>query len=329
MTAPTNSTPADPGLATPGLATPQARDPASDIRDGGWIGWLLPRAARPYARLARLDRPIGTWLLLFPCWWSLALAEQAVAKPWSSLWLAFLFAVGALVMRGAGCTFNDIVDRDLDARVARTRSRPIPAGEVSVRQAAAFLILQLLIGFSILITLHPTAIMLGIGSLVLVAAYPFMKRITDWPQLWLGLTFNWGALLAYGAATGRIDWSPVLLYLGGIAWTLGYDTIYAHQDKEDDALVGVRSSARALGPRTRPFLFATAAAMTLLIAAAGLTAGLAWPFLVALILPAAHLYWQASRVVLDDPGDCLAMFRSNRITGWLVLGALITGRVLA
>ncbi|MFO1189479.1 MAG: 4-hydroxybenzoate octaprenyltransferase [Alphaproteobacteria bacterium] len=328
MVPPTNST------ATNSGANGNRRlDPASDIRDHGLTVRLLPSALKPYARLARLDRPIGTWLLLFPCWWSLALAGDprslAAGGPWSIAWLALLFGLGALVMRGAGCTYNDIVDRDLDARVARTRSRPIPAGDVSVRQAAGFLVFQILIGFLILISLRPLAIALGVGSLVLIAAYPFMKRITDWPQLWLGLTFNWGALLAYAAVTGDLGWPAVFLYLGGIAWTLGYDTIYAHQDKEDDALIGVRSSARALGARTRPFLYATYAAMIALIGLAGASAGLAWPFYAGLAVAGAHLLWQAARVALDDPGHCLAVFRSNRITGWLVLAALVGGRVFA
>jgi len=326
MNTPTNSTSVEAASTQSASTRPASgrpRDAASDIRDGGPLGRLLPQALRPYARLARLDRPIGTWLLLLPCWWALALAGD----PWPDPWLFGLFALGALVMRGAGCTYNDIVDRDLDARVARTRSRPIPAGEVSVRQAWAFLALLLLTGFLILVSFHPLAIALGAGSLALVAAYPFMKRITDWPQLWLGLTFNWGALLAYAAATGTIGWPAVLLYLGGIAWTLGYDTIYAHQDKEDDALIGVRSSARALGARSRPFLHAVYAAMIGFLAAAGVSAGLGWPFIAGLALVAGHLAWQAGRVSLDDPAHCLAVFRANRITGWLVLGAIIAGRV--
>jgi len=298
-------------------------DPASDMPRGHWLDRSLPRRLRPYARLARLDRPIGTWLLLFPCWWSLALA----AEGWPDWRLAALFAVGALVMRGAGCTYNDIVDRNLDAGVARTRTRPIPAGEVGVLGATAFLGLQLLIGLGILSMLNPFAIALGAASLLLVLAYPFMKRITWWPQAWLGLTFNWGALLGWAAARGDLDGPPLFLYAAGFFWTLGYDTIYAHQDKEDDALIGVRSAARRLGDASRPWLFGFYAAALALIAAAGAAAGLAWPFYALLVLAGAHLAWQAADVDIDRPEDCLAKFRSNRWFGWLPLAAILAGRL--
>ena len=226
---------------------------ASDIPKGGWIDRWSPLAARPYLRLARLDRPIGTWLLLIPCWWGAALAGPSLA---TLALLMALFAAGAIVMRGAGCTFNDIVDRDIDRRVARTADRPVASGQISVPAAWAFLVAQSLVGLAVLLSLNTQAILWGLGSLGLVAIYPFMKRVTWWPQFVLGLAFNWGALVGYVAATGAMATPSLLLYAAGIAWTLGYDTIYAHQDKQDDEIVGVKSSARYLGQRTRPFLWA-------------------------------------------------------------------------
>jgi 4-hydroxybenzoate polyprenyltransferase len=294
---------------------------ATDIRQGDWAARWAPTAVLPYIRLARLDRPIGTWLLLFPGWWSIALA----AATWPDWRLIALFALGAVVMRGAGCTLNDIVDREFDGRVARTRTRPIPSGEVTVRQALVFLALQLAIGAAVLLSLNAAAISLGLAVLILIATYPFMKRITWWPQLFLGLNFNWGALLGWAAATGTIDWPAILLYLGGIFWTLGYDTIYAHQDKEDDAQIGVKSSALALGERTRPFLFIVYGATAALWGAAG--SGLGWPFWAALALVAVHLFWQAARVRLDDPWDCLVKFRANRFVGWLLLLGVVAAKL--
>jgi 4-hydroxybenzoate polyprenyltransferase len=294
---------------------------ASDIRRGDWVERWVPRPWLPYARLARLDRPIGTWLLLFPGWWAIALA----AERWPDWRLMALFGIGAVVMRGAGCTLNDIADRDFDARVARTSTRPIPSGEVSVRQAAAFLAVQLGIGAAVLFSLDRTAILLGLAVLLLIGTYPFMKRITWWPQLFLGLNFNWGALMGWAAATGSLGWPPVLLYLGGIFWTLGYDTIYAHQDKEDDARIGIKSSALALGHRTRPFLFAVYAATAGLWAMAG--SALAWPFWAALAGVAAYLFWQAAQVRLDEPLDCLAKFRANRHVGWLLLLGIVAAKL--
>jgi len=297
-------------------------DAASDIRRGGRLERWAPRAWGPYLRLSRLDRPIGTWLLLLPGWWAIALA----AERWPDPRLLLLFAIGAVAMRGAGCTFNDIVDRDFDARVARTRLRPLPSGEVTVRQAALWMAVQLAVGAAVLFSLTPTAILLGIGVLVLIGTYPFMKRVTWWPQLFLGLNFNWAALVGWAAVTGRIEWPALLLYLGGIFWTLGYDTIYAHQDKEDDALIGVKSSARALGSRTRPFLFFVYAATAGLWAVAGL--GLAWPFWAALAAVTAHLFWQAARVDTDSPADCLQKFRSNRDLGLLLFAGIVLGKLV-
>jgi 4-hydroxybenzoate polyprenyltransferase len=296
----------------------------TDIHVGDWVDRLLPRWAEPYARLARLDRPIGTWLLLFPGWWGIALAGPR----WPDRWLMLLFAAGALVMRGAGCTLNDIVDRDYDGQVARTRLRPIPSGRVSVPQALAFLALQLAIGAAILLSLNRTSILLGLAVLGLIATYPYMKRITYWPQLFLGLNFNWGALIGWTAVTGRVAWPPILLYLGGICWTLGYDTIYAHQDKEDDARIGVKSSALALGDKTRPFLFLFYGAAVALWLVAGIADGLPPVFLIGLALVAAQLAWQAAMVDSNNPIDCLSKFRSNRVVGWLMLAGIIAGHIV-
>jgi 4-hydroxybenzoate polyprenyltransferase len=296
---------------------------ASDIPTGTWIDRLAPAPARPYLRLIRIDRPIGTWLLLFPCWWSVSLATEGLPDPG----LMVLFAVGAVIMRGAGCVLNDIADRDFDFRVARTRARPIASGEISVPKAVLFMAALLLAGLSVLIQFNAFAVALGIASLPLVAFYPFAKRFTHWPQAVLGLTFNWGALLGWAAVQGEIDPAALALYAGGVFWTLGYDTIYAHQDKDDDALAGIKSTALKLGDATRPWLFAFFGAATFLFALAGHLAHLAWPFFAALALAGLHLLWQAGRVNLADPADCLAMFRSNRAVGWIVLLGIVAARV--
>ncbi|MGH7087681.1 MAG: 4-hydroxybenzoate octaprenyltransferase [Stellaceae bacterium] len=296
----------------------------SDIRSGDWADRLAPAPWRPYIRLARLDRPIGTWLLLFPGWWGIALAAQR----WPDWRFILLFGIGALAMRGAGCTFNDIADREFDGRVERTRTRPIPSGAVSVRQALLFMVLELGIGALVLASLSRAAILLGLLVLALIATYPFMKRVTYWPQFFLGLNFNWGALMGLAAVRDGLALPALLLYLGGICWTLGYDTIYAHQDKDDDVLIGVKSAALALGPRTRPFLFLFYAGAVAFWAAAGASAHLGWAFAPALILTAAQLAWQAARVEIDSPADCLRKFGSNRLTGWLMLGGIVAGHLL-
>ncbi|WP_137390322.1 4-hydroxybenzoate octaprenyltransferase [Rhodoligotrophos sp. lm1] len=283
-----------------------------------WVDRYAPMALRPYFRLARLDRPIGTWLLLLPCWWSVALAQIAVGGGLPSILLLVLFAIGALAMRGAGCTYNDIVDRDIDAKVARTRSRPIPSGQVSVRQAVAFMVVLCVIGLSVLLQFNGFAILLGCASLLLVAAYPFMKRVTYWPQMVLGLTFNWGALLGWAALHGRLGWPAVILYVAGIAWTLGYDTIYAHQDKEDDALIGVKSTALKLGRSTRRWLVLFYGLALAGLAVAGLAAGAGTIFLTAWLLALAHAVWQISTLDIDDPARCLLLFRSNRDFGLII-----------
>jgi 4-hydroxybenzoate polyprenyltransferase len=294
-----------------------------DIPVNGWIDRLAPAFARPYLRLMRLDRPIGTWLLLFPGWWSIALASDGLPD-----WRLFLiFAVGAVVMRGAGCTFNDITDRDFDGLVERTRARPIPSGAVSLKQAWLFLGLELLIGFLILLYLPPFAIWVGAASLFLVFTYPFMKRITYWPQAWLGLTFNWGALLGYAAVKSEIGLPAIALYAAGLFWTLGYDTIYAHQDREDDALIGVKSTALRLGRQTQAWLFVFYGLTLGLMGLSGYLAALAWPFYFFLALAGLHFLWQALRVDIDNAPDCLAKFKANRFIGWLILAGYISGRI--
>jgi len=296
-----------------------------DIPERGWIDRLAPPLIRPYLRLMRLDRPIGTWLLLLPCWWSVALAS---AGSWPEPWLILLFGVGAVIMRGAGCTYNDIVDRDFDARVARTRTRPIPSGQISVRQAVIFLIAELLAGFIILLQFNPYTIWLGVLSLALVFTYPLMKRITYWPQIVLGLAFNWGAVMGWASVRGVLDWPALVLYLAGIFWTLGYDTIYAHQDKEDDALIGVKSTALKLGANTRPWLIGFYIATALLTAAAAQMAELGWAFWIAWAAGAAHLAWQVAHIDIDDPADCLRKFRANRDYGFIILAGTVAGQIL-
>jgi len=308
---------------------------ASDIRT--WLDRFLPAPARPYARLMRLDRPIGTWLLLFPCWWGFALAldsshvtlaVQSLAQAGAILGPVLLFAVGAIVMRGAGCTYNDIVDRDFDARVARTALRPIPSGQVSVRQALLFLIAQMLVGLVILLAFNRVTILLGVLSLALIFTYPLMKRVTYWPQAVLGLTFNWGALMGWAAATNGLAAPALALYAGGIAWTLHYDTIYAHQDKEDDALVGVKSTALKFGAQTKPWLAGFSIAAIALFGSAMVLADLGWPAILGVAGVALHLFWQVLAVDLDDPADCLAKFHSNRWIGWILLIGIVGGQLL-
>ena len=285
---------------------------------------LLPPRWHGLGQLARLDRPIGTWLLFWPCFWGLALAA-APLNHYPPLHLIVLFFLGALVMRGAGCTFNDIIDRKIDAKIARTASRPLPAGRVGLRTAIIFLILQLLIGLVILLQFNGFAIMLGVLSLVLVAIYPFMKRVTWWPQFFLGLAFNWGALLGYAAMTGRLDGAAFALYAGGIFWTLGYDTIYAHQDREDDALIGVKSAARRLAHHTKPALIGFYSASLICLALAGALANLQILFWAGLVVAAWHLITQIHQLDINKPHICLLVFRSNRDTGLIIAVALVLG----
>lgn len=301
--------------------TPNAGGRVADST-GNWVDTLAPAPIRPYLRLARADRPIGAWLLLMPCWWSAGLAAvhgKTLPDPWHLV----LFFIGAFVMRGAGCTWNDILDRELDARVARTRSRPIPSGQVSARAAAAFLVALALVGLAVLVQFNGFTIALGIASLAVVAVYPLMKRITWWPQTVLGLAFSWGALMGWAAAFGRLDAPAVILYLGAIAWVIGYDTIYAHQDREDDALVGVKSTARLFGARTRPILALFYAAAVALIGLSGWMAGGGVVSAAGLALFAAHLGWQAVRLDIDDPDHCLVLFKSNRDAGLILFAAMV------
>lgn len=295
----------------------------TDIRAGGLLA-RLPEAWRPYALLMRLDRPIGSWLLFLPAPWAFALA----APDWATgLWLLLLFGIGAVVMRGAGCVVNDLWDRDLDAKVTRTAGRPIASGAIRPRQALAFLVLLLAIGLVILLQLTPLAIWLGVLSLVPIALYPLAKRVTDWPQAVLGVVFSYAAPMGWAAATGALEPAAFALWLAGFFWIMGYDTIYAHQDREDDALVGVRSSARALGARTRPFLAVMYGAMLVCLLAAVALSGAGWLAAVALALPAALLARQVALFDMRDPARCLALFRANRDVGVLVALALLLGRL--
>ena len=295
---------------------------------GNWVDTLAPLWSRPYLRLARLDRPIGSWLLLLPCWWSTALAA-ALADDLSRLpeVLALLF-LGAFAMRGAGCTWNDITDRDLDAKVERTRSRPIPAGQVSVRQALAFLVAQAMVGLAVLLQFNSFAIGTGIASLAIVAVYPFMKRITWWPQAVLGLAFSWGALMGFAILLGRIGLPALVLYAGSIAWVIGYDTIYAHQDTEDDALIGVRSTARLFGARTHQALVVFYSLAVILIGAAMRLSGAGLAGWIGLAVFAVHLAWQIARLDVGDPALCLRVFKSNRDAGLLLFAGLLVDAVM-
>jgi 4-hydroxybenzoate polyprenyltransferase len=297
--------------------------PHTDIRARGWVAHL-PTAWQPYALLMRLDRPIGIWLLLLPGLWAFALA----APSWGTgLWLTLLFALGATVMRGAGCVVNDIWDRDLDRRVTRTAGRPLASGAVSTRQAVVFLGLLLLLGLLVLLQLNWLSVMLGVVSLVPVALYPAAKRVTDWPQAVLGLTFSWAAPEGYAAATGRLDGPGLALYAAAFLWILAYDTIYAHQDREDDVLVGIRSTARRFGERTRPFLALCYGGAVALLALAGVLGGMGPWFWPALLLPAAMLARQVVRLDIHNPALCLRLFQSNREVGLLVALAFLAGRL--
>ena len=295
---------------------------------GNWVDGVAPAWARPYLRLARLDRPIGSWLLLMPCWWSVGLAAVH-ARSQVNVWHLLLFFIGAFAMRGAGCTWNDIVDRDLDARVERTRSRPIPSGQVTVASAAAFLLLQALVGLAVLLQFNRFTIYVGFASLAVVAIYPFMKRITYWPQIVLGLAFSWGALMGWPATFARLDLPALLLYAGAISWVIGYDTIYAHQDREDDALIGIKSTALLFGARTKPMLAIFFASAVALIGWAGWSAGGGVVFGLGLLAFAAHLAWQIGRLDIDDPALCLALFKSNRDAGLILFAALVLDAALA
>ena len=287
------------------------------------LSWVetAPRFLRPYLQLMRLDRPIGSWLLFWPCVCGLvlgAMADERAFTDWRDLYYVALFGIGTVIMRGAGCTFNDIVDRKFDAQVARTRGRPIPSGAVSVPAAVIFALLLARAGLGILLQFNRFAVELGAASLLLVIAYPFMKRITWWPQAWLGLTFNWGALLGFAAQTGRLDLPDALLYAGLFFWTLGYDTIYAHQDKEDDALIGVKSTARLLKEDSGAWILRFYAICFTLVLAAGFAEHAGWSFAPVMLVAGWHLLRQVRRLKIDDAANCLTLFRSNSVTGGLI-----------
>jgi 4-hydroxybenzoate polyprenyltransferase len=295
---------------------------------GNWVDTRAPQWSRPYLRLSRLDRPIGSWLLLMPCWWSAALAAGVIGDIGRLPLIITLFFVGAFAMRGAGCTWNDITDRDLDALVERTRSRPIPAGQVSVPQAIVFLVVQALIGLAVLLQFNRFAVATGIASLVIVAVYPFMKRITWWPQIVLGLAFSWGALMGFAVTQGRVDVTALTLYAGSIAWVIGYDTIYAHQDAEDDALIGIKSTARLFGARTHRALMVFYGLAVVLIGAAFALAGAGFPAWIGLAAFALHLVWQIRRLQIGDSALCLRIFKSNRDAGLLLFAGLLADTVM-
>ena len=321
------------------METIQSKDVQGRVADapsGHWVYRAVPRRFWPYAQLARWDRPIGWWLLLWPCWWSAALAASAYAKPGAPLLSVLpspltllLFLIGAVAMRGAGCTYNDIVDKDIDEKVARTRSRPLPSGQVSRKQAWAFLVLQALVGLAVLLTFNSFAIGLGIASLAVVALYPFAKRFTNWPQFFLGLAFSWGALMGWAVLHGTLAPPAALLYAGAILWTIGYDTIYAHQDKEDDALVGVRSTARLFGKHTKTALSVLYPGALFLFAAAFMEAEVPLPAMAGLVAASFHMMKQIRVLDIDNPDQCLALFKSNSTLGWLVFLGLLGGAVWA
>ncbi len=325
----------DGGCHSIGMDLIQSRSGQGRVADAPsrhWVYRLLPRLLWPYAQLARWDRPIGWQLLLWPCWWSSALAASAFARPGDGLASLLpdpgtlaLFLVGAVAMRGAGCTYNDLVDQEIDSAVERTRSRPLPAGQVSRRQAWGFLLVQALVGLLVLLQFDSFTILLGLASLVVVAAYPFMKRLTDWPQAVLGLAFSWGALMGWAAEFGTLDPPALLFYAGSVLWVIGYDTIYAHQDKEDDALVGVRSTARLFGDQTTRWGAGLYGGALALFALAFAAAAAPLPALAGLVAAAVHMARQIATLDIADPVACLRLFKSNNTVGWLIFLGLLAG----
>jgi len=295
---------------------------------GNWVDTLAPEWARPYLRLSRFDRPIGSWLLLMPCWWSAALAAGMAHDVGRLPLNIVLFLIGAFAMRGAGCAWNDITDRDLDAKVERTRSRPLPSGRITVKQALAFLVALALVGLVVLLQFNRFAVLTGIASLAVVAIYPFMKRVTWWPQVFLGLAFSWGALMGFAVTFGRIDVTALVLYAGSIAWVIGYDTIYAHQDSEDDALIGIKSTARLFGAHTHQALILFYGLAVVLIGVALASGDVRWPAWLGLAAFAAHLASQIVRLRIDDPDLCKRLFFSNKHAGLLLFAGLLADAVM-
>ena len=314
------------------MTRPLPQGKASAVADApaaNFVDRFAPRALLPYLRLARADRPIGFFLLALPCFWSVSLAARSVGDAYPDPWLLLLFGIGAVVMRAAGCIYNDIVDRDIDAEVARTRSRPLPSGQVTPKAAFILMLVLCLIGFAVLLSFNSVTVWLGLGVLPIVALYPFVKRFSYWPQAVLGLAFNWGALLGWPAVLGRLDWAPVVLYAGAVCWTIGYDTIYAHQDREDDGLLGLKSTALRFGRATKAWLAALYGIAWLAIAAAGLMATAGTAFLLVMLAAAAQLAWQVATLDIDDAENCLRRFRSNRDFGALVFAAILLDMGLA
>ena len=301
----------------------------ADAGRNNWVERFLPLSLQPYGQLMRLDRSIGWWLLLLPCWWGLFLAQISRGGGVPNLWFAFLFFLGAIIMRGAGCTLNDIIDRKFDALVARTRSRPIPSGRVSVKRAFVFLAAQSLLGLVILLQFNPYTIMLGVASLLIVAIYPFMKQITNWPQLVLGFAFNWGALMGWSAVQGSLSWPPTAIYAGGIFWTLAYDTIYAHQDRGDDVFIGVKSTALHFGESTKGWLIGFFVAALLSIDMALWLAGASFIAHMGVALAALHAAWQIKRFETNNSALCLHLFKSNRIFGLIIAGFLFLDCIIS
>jgi 4-hydroxybenzoate polyprenyltransferase len=310
--------------------TPEGKDRAiADAGASNWVDRFAPAALVPYLRLARADRPIGFFLLGFPCFWSVSLAARSLGEAYPDLWLLILFAIGAIVMRAAGCTYNDLIDREIDARVARTAGRPLPSGQVSAQAAIFFMIVLSLIGFAVLLSFNSFTIWLGLGVLPIVALYPFVKRFSYWPQAVLGLAFSWGALVGWAAVLARLDWPAFVLYVGAVAWTIGYDTIYAHQDRDEDGILGLKSTALRFGRATRPWIAALYALAWLAITLAGVMAHAGTAFLLGMVAAGGHLAWQVVTLDIDDPENCLTRFRSNRDFGALVLGAILVDMFLA
>ncbi|MGB8819077.1 MAG: 4-hydroxybenzoate octaprenyltransferase [Rhizobiaceae bacterium] len=316
------------------IQSPQTQGRVADAPSGHWVYRMLPRGLWPYAQIARWDRPIGWQLLLWPCLWSAALVASAGARPGAelfavlpNLWHVALFTIGAIAMRGAGCTWNDLIDKDIDAQVERTRSRPLPSGQISRKQAFTFLAIQALFGLAVLLQFNRFSILLGICSLAVVAIYPFMKRITSWPQAVLGLAFSWGALMGWAADRAELNLPAILLYIGTIFWVIGYDTIYAHQDKEDDALVGARSTARLFGSRSKQAIAVFYGLAIGFFAAAYATAEVPMPALAGLLAAGVHLSRQIRLLDIEDPDQCLRLFKSNNMVGLLIFLGLIGGAV--
>lgn len=298
----------------------------ADAKPNNWVDRWVPGRLKYLFRLGRFDRPIGIWLLLWPCWWGVLLATPADMSPDFTLFA--LFAAGAVAMRSAGCAYNDIVDRDFDAMVERTGGRPLASGNLTLLEGYLFTTLMGFIGLWVLINFNAFTIWLGMASLVLVGIYPFMKRVTYWPQAVLGLTFNWGALMGYAAITGTLALEAFFLYAAGFFWTLGYDTVYAHQDKEDDILVGVKSSALKLGENTASWLFVFYGLMIGFLLLTGIQAGLSLAYYSGLLFMALQLLWQVYHLRIDSPETCLRIFKSNFHIGWMVLASLALGKWL-